>query len=293
MSHDGLPTRAATGARAADADRLETGPRRATRSTTHRRHLGVIAGIGAASLIAVAACSGGPGSTSSTGSSTPLASTDAGPSAEASLEPSATAASSINISFQEANASKIFGGGIMTDLGDGSTAVTIGVVAIGFTDPMPASIESGACADVMAAPVPSAMPVPSADASGGASSAPSAAASMVAPSADASAGAGASAEASGLTESTAPTPATLPAPLTDVAAGSSNTVVQLRLADLLASPSAVVLRKSAADLTVVACADVTSTPVVPSVPALPSDLPSMPALPSDLPSLPALPSSSP
>jgi hypothetical protein len=73
--------------------------------------------------------------------------------------------------------------------------------------------------------------------------------------------------------------------LTPVSAGSSNTVIQIPLADLLATPSAVVIQKSATDPTVVACADVTNAPL-----PIPSGLPS--ELPSSLPSLPPLPSAS-
>jgi hypothetical protein len=254
MSHDGLPVRAAIGARAAASDR------RSRRRT--------IAGltIGLTTALALVACNNPGASTAPTlapASETPAS---AAPSTEASVEPSASASTQALLSFQEANASKIFGGGIITDLGDGSSAVTLGVVAIGFADPMPAEIVAGDCGTIVAAPPPSVAPSPSAAASAEAS----APAASEAPSAAASAG-----------PSVAPTPATLPVKLTDVAAGSSNTVVQITLADLLAAPSAVVMHKSAADATVTACADVTSSPL-----PVPSALPSLPALPSDLPSLP-------
>ena len=71
------------------------------------------------------------------------------PSVEASVAPSAPAR--LAIVFNEANSSKVFGGGVLNDLGDGTTAVTLGVVAIGFTDPMPANLEAGACADLATA----------------------------------------------------------------------------------------------------------------------------------------------
>lgn len=257
MSHDGLPVRAGIGARAAAADR----------PTSTSRRLTTVAAFGAITTLALAACAGGAtqppaGQSTAPGGSAPAASS--APSADASVAPSAPAATQATLSFKEANASKIFGGGIITDLGDGSSAVTIGVVAIGFTDPMPAEIVASDCATAVAAPVPSA----------GASAAPaSPAASPAAPaSTDPNASAG---------PSVAPTPATLPVKLTDVAGGSSNTVVQIGVADLLAAPSAVVIHKSAADATVVACSDVTAAPI-----AIPSDLP------SSLPSLPALPSAS-
>ena len=230
MSHDGLPARAAIGARAAAADR----------PTSTSRRLAAIAAFGVVTALALAACSGGAtqsagGQSAAPGGSAPAAT--ASPSGDASVAPSAPAATQATLSFKEANASKIFGGGIVTDLGDGSSAVTIGVVAIGFTDPMPAEIVAGDCATAVAAPTPST----------GASIAPASPAASTPP---ASAGA-----------SVAPTPATLPVKLTDIAGGSSNTVVQIGVADLLASPSAVVLHKSAADATVVACADVTASPL--------------------------------
>jgi hypothetical protein len=249
MSHDGLPVRAGIGARVAAADRPTSTPKRLT----------TIAAFGAITMLALAACAGGAtqspaGQSTAPGGSAPT--TSSAPSAEASVTPSAPAATQATLSFKEANASKIFGGGIITDLGDGSSAVTIGVVAIGFTDPMPAQIVASDCATAVAAPVPSA---------GGSAAPASPAASPAASTPPASAGA-----------SVAPTPATLPVKLTDVAGGSSNTVVQIGVADLLAAPSAVVIHKSAADATVVACSDVVAAPL-----AIPSDLPSsLPALPS-------------
>ena len=210
-----------------------------------------LAATGAVTAIALSACSSNQtGSSGVAGSiETPLASAPAessSPSTEASA--SATANRTL-VTFQEVNASTVFGGGVLSDLGDGSTAITLGVVAIDFKDPLTAEIIAGACADVASA-APSAAP----------STAESAAASE-AP------GAGASPS-----PSTAPTPATLPVKLKDVSGGSSNTVVQIGLTDLLGSPSAIVLHKSAADPSVVACGDVTATPAVPS--SLPTEVPS-------------------
>lgn len=215
-----------------------------------------IAAAGMTLALALAAC----GTTASSGgvagaTASPPASAEAGASTEPS--PSASQSTQAHLSFQEANGSKIFGGGILTDLGDGSTAVTIGVVAVGFADPLPAELTTGSCAELVTAPVPSA--AASAEASAAASAAPSAAAS-----AEASAG-----------PSVAPTPATLPVQLTDVAAGSSNTVVQLPLADLLSAPTAVVIHESAADATVVACSDVVAGAAAP--PAASAPAASMPA----------------
>ena len=274
MSHDGLPVRA-QGAREADADRP---------AIRHRRHITRFAAFGALATLAFVGCSptatGSGAVAGATGTpAASIATQSTEPSAAAS--PSTAASTQATLTFQEANTSGIFGGGLITDLGDGSSAVTLGVVAIGFTDPMPAEIVAGDCATIVAQPAPSVAASPSGSpvASGGAAS----------PDAGASAGASGAAPSASAGPSVAPTPATLPVQLTDVAAGSSNTVVQMPLSQLLGSPSAVVLHRSAADATVVACADVTNTPL-PSV-ALPSDLPSV-ALPSDLPSIPPLPSSS-
>jgi hypothetical protein len=246
MPDDGLPVRAAS-ARAAVADRPES-----------RRFLA--AGIATIALIA-AACS----STSSSGgvggaTGVPSTTTSEAPSVEVSAAPSA--AQQGFLTFQEQNASKVFGGGTATDLGDGSSAITLGIVAVGYTDPLPARLVAGACTDAASAPLPSYAPPPSAAASGAASAAPS----VAAPSAAASAAASMSAsELPSLpAESSAPTPATLPIDLTPVSAGGSNTVVQLPVAQLLSSPSSVLLYKSMAEPTLVACSDITATLVIPS-----------------------------
>jgi hypothetical protein len=233
MSHDGLPARAGTGAREAVAD----------------RRTGLLAATGLTLILITAACGGSSSSGGVAGATgTPEASTaTSAPSTEAS----ASASAGLNkgfLVFQEENSSKVNGGGTVIDLGDGSVAVSLGVVAIGFDEPMPARLVSGACADAASAPVPSFPPAPSAGASAAASLAPS-----VEPSAGASAG-----------ESMAPTPVTLPVDLTPVTGGSSSTVVQIGLADLLASPSSVLLYKSAAEPTLVACADVTQSLAIPS-----------------------------
>jgi hypothetical protein len=54
--------------------------------------------------------------------------------------------------FEAVGDSGITGGVILTDLEGTETAVTVGVVALGFEDPMPAAIEEGTCADADAAP---------------------------------------------------------------------------------------------------------------------------------------------
>jgi hypothetical protein len=242
MSHDGRPVRAASGARATEPDR--------------RARVMAIAGLGLGLTLALAACgtSNNGGVAGATG--TPAASDLPSASAEASA--SAAASNGLNqgfLTFQDENSSKIFGGGTVTDLGDGSSAVTIGIVAVGFTDPLPARLVTGSCADAATAPLPSFAPPPS-EAAG--SAAPASVAPSVAPSVAASAG------ASAATGSVAPTRATLPIELTPVAGGGSNTVIQLALADLLASPSSVLVYKSAADPSLVACSDVSPTLVLPS-----------------------------
>jgi hypothetical protein len=240
---------------------------------------GALGGVLALALLGVACNSSGTAAPAST----PATATSA-PSIEASVEPSASPATQVALSFQEASASKIFGGGSISDLGDGSSVVTIGIVAVSFTDPLPAELAAGSCTDLIAAPVPSVSALPSAAASEAASAAPS----VAAPSSGASAGA--STAPASPSESVAPTPATLPVKLADVTGGASSTVVQMTLANLLGSPAAVAIHKSAADLTIVACADVTNTPVpsigVPtasSSAASPSDMPAVSASPSTAP----------
>jgi hypothetical protein len=246
MSHDGRLVRAAIGARVAGAD----------------RRTGVLATAGLGLTLAIAACGGTSSSGGVAGATgTPLASAETSAAASASAEASTGASSSNGLNqgflvFQAQGGSGISGGGVITDLGDGSVAVTLGVVAVGFEDPLPARLVSGACTDAASAPPPSFAP-PSAEPSGGAGAGASAAAST-APSAVASA------EASGSTGSAAPSAQALPIDLRPVEAGGSNTVVQVQLTDLLGTPSSVLLYKSAADPTLVACADITQTLQIPS-----------------------------
>ena len=237
MSYDGLPARASTGARAAAAD----------------RRTGLLGAAGLTLILILAACGGSSSSGGVAGATgTPEASTATGASPSTEVAPSASAGLNKGfLVFQEQNASKVFGGGTLIDLGDGSVAISLGVVAIGYDEPLPARLVSGACSDAASAPSPS-YAVPSAAPSAGASAAASVAPSIE-PSAEASAGA-----------SGAPTPATLPVDLTPVNGGSSSTVVQIALSDLLASPSSVLLYKSAAEPTLVACADVAAQLLVPS-----------------------------
>ena len=246
MSNDGRPVRALDGARATAAD----------------RRIGIIAIAGLTLTMAALAACGTAGSSGGVAgaTATPVASMEASASTEASA--SAGASGALNqgfLTFQEENSSKVFGGGTITDLGDGSVAVTLGIVAVGYTDPLPARLVTGSCADAASAPAPSFSVAPSESA--GASAAASAAAPSTAPSLAASAEASAGASAS---EGASLAPVTLPVDLTAVAGGGSNTVVQIDLQSLLSTPSSVLVYKSAADPQLVACSDVTATLVLPS-----------------------------
>lgn len=294
MSYDGLPARAVSGVRVASADRRASSGRLSTRAI--RRGAPMFAAI--ATAIALAACSGGASSSSAPSA----AGVSTEPSVEASSSPSASTAGRLAISFQTTNNSNVFGGAILSDLSDGTTAVTLGVVAVGFEEPLAAVIQQGTCADLAAGASGSPGASASAGASAGAStgtgttaSAPAASGEAMASGATASGGAGASAgpsaaasASSGGIASPIPGP---PFTLSPVTGGSSNSVIATTTSQLLAEPFAIVLTKSAADSTVVACADVTNTPVPSGLPSsLPSSLPSL--LPSLGPSLEAEPSSS-
>ena len=187
------------------------------------------AGLVAAAVLAIAAC-GATTSSGDVGAATGTPATSAAPpasaSAAASTEPSAGASPSgaalnqVFLQFEPQADSSITGGAILTDLGENQTAVTIGVVAAGVTEPMPANIVPNDCASAEPAePAPSAAPA-----------------------------------ASGSPEPLDPTTILR---LGDLAAGSSNTVLALTLDDLTGSPHAVVIYRSPADGTIVACADIT------------------------------------
>jgi hypothetical protein len=299
MSYDGLPARADLGVRVARADRRAS----SSRSSTLRRGASILGAT--ATALVFAACNSnaaGSGAVSSGGATTSTA-----PSAAAS--PSASAAAGrLATSFQPANGSSVFGGAVLSDLSDGTTAVTIGIVAIGFQDPMPAVLEQGACADLTSGAGASGSPAASADASGGAGASAGASggagsvasaspAASTAPAgsggASASGGAGASGAPSASASSGIPGPVSGPPfQLAPVNAGSSNTVIQTTTSALLATPFAIAVSKSAADPTIVACSDVTNVPIPSSLPSsLPSGLPSL--LPSALPSLAASGSTAP
>jgi len=204
------------------------------------------AGLVAAGILAITACGSSTSSGGVAGATGTPAASSPPVSAPVSAPASAPASAGLNqatLQFQQENNSGITGGAILTDLGNSQTAVTIGVVAAGITDPMPASLVPGDCA-TMSAGGASASP----GASGSASAAPSVAAS-----------AAPSAAASG---SAAPSGSPVPlnpgdtAKLGDLSAGASNTVVNIGLDGLLSQPYAVVIYKTATDATVVACADV-------------------------------------
>jgi pilus assembly protein FimV len=204
------------------------------------------AGLVAAAVLAITACgsstsSGGVAGATGTPGTSPAASAAASASAEASA--AASGLKQALLDFKSENGSTITGGAILTDLGNNQTAVTIGVVAAGVTDPMPASILPGDCTTLSTGGT-SGSPAPSGSAA--ASAAPSAAA--------------ASAAASGSAEPSASAVPLNPGDvvkLGDLAAGSSNTVVSIGLDGLRSVPYAIVINKSATDTTVVACADVT------------------------------------
>src|SRR6185436_6145651 len=115
----------------------------------------------------VAGATGTPSTSSAPASSAPES---MAPSAPASASSSGAAMNQAFIKFEAQNNSNITGGGILTDLGNNQTAVTIGVVAAGVTDPMPANVVPSDCtAAASASPPPASSAAPSA--------APSAAAS--------------------------------------------------------------------------------------------------------------------
>ena len=124
------------------------------------------------------------------------------------------------LQFEPQNDSNITGGAILTDLGDNQTAVTIGVVAAGVTEPMPANIVPNDCASAEPARHRRRGSLP-----------PRPAAASLDP--------------------------TTILQLGDLAAGSSNTVLALTLDDADRQPHAVVIYRSPADGTIVACADIT------------------------------------
>ncbi len=201
------------------------------------------AGLVATAILTIAACGSSTSSggvAGATGTPAAVSPPVSAPVSAPAASPSASGLNQAILQFQQENNSGITGGAILTDLGNSQTAVTIGVVAAGVTDPMPASLTPGDCATMTAG---------GASASPAASGAASAAPSVAAPSAAASG-------------SAAPSGSPVPlnpgdtAKLGDLTAGSSNTVVNIGLDGLLSQPYAVVIHKTATDATIVACADV-------------------------------------
>jgi hypothetical protein len=212
-----------------------------------------------AAVFAVAACTTGATSTgtpvTANATGTPAATTPAA----SSTPPASTAPTGpTQVAFPRQAASPVFGGGLLNDLGNGSTAIALGIVAVGYTDPLPAELVSGSCSAVTVGPGASQSP--------DASASPSAAAGSPEPSAPA--------------ESAAPTPATLPIWLTPVSGGASRSIVQMSLADLLGSPTSIVVHHSAADPSPVACADITTTRPAPAAPAPSSAAPEPTSMPA-------------
>jgi hypothetical protein len=211
------------------------------------RRLPALVTILGALVFAVAACSSGATSTGTPVTATATGSPATTPAASAAPPASTAPTGPTQIAFPRQAASPVFGGGLLNDLGNGSTAIALGIVAVGYLDPLPAEIVSGACSAITVGPGASTSPDASAAPSAVASSEPSAPAG-----------------------STAPAPATLPIWLTPVSGGASRSVVQVSLADLLGTPTSIVVHHSAADPSPVACADITTARPAPAAPA-PSD----------------------
>jgi hypothetical protein len=115
---------------------------------------GLLATLVAGAVFGLAACgtttsSGAVGATASpvtAGSASPAASASASPATSESPAASAITVNQAIVQFETVGGSNITGGAILTDLGEGETAVTIGVVAAGITEPMPAHVHTGTCA---------------------------------------------------------------------------------------------------------------------------------------------------
>jgi hypothetical protein len=58
----------------------------------------------------------------------------------------------IVVVFKDVGGSKVTGGAFVTEVGQAQTSVSIGVIAIGVTDPMPAGIYEGSCPNVSGTP---------------------------------------------------------------------------------------------------------------------------------------------
>lgn len=227
--------------------------------------------VAAGALMAVALGACQTGATASpttqtsagTGGASPSALGSPQGSAGAGASPSGAALNQLFPVFEATAGGDLTGGGIITDVEDGASAV-IGVVAPGAPEEgMPLAIVQGDCATQTGqGPTPPAVPEPSAepsaDSSAAASPDESAAASpdeSAAASPDASGAASPSADASpsGIPEG-------FPMWLTTIVAGSSNTVIPVGVDELTASPHALIIETSPTDPTIVACADLQTGP---------------------------------
>lgn len=269
MPHDGLPVRAVSGVHAARADRRGA----ASARLSLIRHVLPAAAVAGATMLAFAACSGttGGGSAATSTSSAPESSSAA--STEASMEASSSASTSaaasggtagiVTVIFKPENGSQILGGAVLTDQPDGTTQVQIGIGSTGATDGMPAILEQGSCADLASG----------ASSSAGASG--SLASGAPAASSAPSAATGGSAAPSGSGEAGSPAPSAVTGPpfqLMPLTGGASTTLIATTTSNLLNTPSAIVLNKSAKESTVAACADITNSSVRVPASAIPSGL---------------------
>ena len=260
MSHDGLPARAVTGARAARTDRGDT----ATDRLSLLRHA-VPAALTGIAVIAIAACNAGSSSSpassaaASTGTTTSSAEASTGASTEASSSAAASGGATsgfVAVVFAPMNGSQVLGGATIRDQADGSSAeVLIGIGSTDATDGMTAVLQQGACASAGASGAPGASGSPAASgagASAGASAAASAPAASVPP-----AGGSAAPSGSGEAASAAPSPVSGPPyQLTPLTGGASTTLVATTVSAVTSEPYSIVLSKSATDMTPIACGDV-------------------------------------
>jgi hypothetical protein len=220
----------------------------------------IAAGLGAVAF-ALAACQGGVEGQTGSPSLPALPSempsgleSMAPPSGLESLAPSPSNNQLFPV-FQASAGFDLTGGAIVTDV-DGESSVVIGVVAPSAVDiQMPAAIVDGDCATQQEqGPIPPPDLFPSPDASPGAGASPGSEApggesppiGSPEPSLGASPGTGGE--------------VTYPIWLTPIAVGSSNSVIQAGVEDLVASPHAIVIEESADNPRIVACADLQEGP---------------------------------
>lgn len=205
-----------------------------------------LAGAGVVALALVACQSATSPSIPPVPSNLPSVIASAIPSDIASALPSLAPSASFNQLypvFQARAGSNITGGAIITDI-EGGASIIIGTVAPGVTDEMPVAIVEGDCASVEdqgPTPPPELAPPPSVD--------PSAAVASPAASVEPS-------PAASPTEM----PTSFPMWLSNIAAGTSNSVIPVSISDLVASPHAMIVEMNFQDPTVIACADLAEGP---------------------------------